>query len=76
MKWKICQKKNMQLAKKKKNQSDAKQTLKGSLSVLKLIPGTYFNQTGNPLQKKNKIGTSRPIIIQKKKNINAGSREG
>ena len=26
-----------------------KPTLKGSLSVLKAIPGTYFNQTGNPL---------------------------
>lgn len=27
------------------------QTLKGPLSVLKLIPGTYFNQTGNPLHR-------------------------
>lgn len=27
-------------------------TLKGPLSVLKLIPGTYFNQTGKPLEKK------------------------
>lgn len=26
-----------------------KETLKGSLSVLKLIPGTYLSQTGNPL---------------------------
>lgn len=25
-------------------------TLKGSLSVLKLMPGTYFNQTGKPLR--------------------------
>ena len=25
------------------------ETLKGSLSVLKLMPGTYFSQTGNPL---------------------------
>ena len=25
-------------------------TLKGSLSVLKLMPGTYFNHTGIPLQ--------------------------
>ena len=31
------------------NKSKSKETLKGSLSVLKLIPGTYFNQTGNPL---------------------------
>lgn len=29
-------------------------TLKGALSVLKLIPGTYFNQTGNPLWKNRK----------------------
>lgn len=28
--------------------------MKGSLSVLKLIPGTYFNHTGNPLHKENK----------------------
>jgi len=26
-----------------------KETLKGSLSVLKLMPGTYLSQTGNPL---------------------------
>ena len=26
-----------------------KKTLKGSLSVLKLMPGTYFSQTGKPL---------------------------
>lgn len=26
-------------------------TLKGSLSVLKLIPGTYLSHTGNPLHK-------------------------
>jgi len=25
------------------------ETLKGSLSVLKLMPGTYLSQTGNPL---------------------------
>lgn len=25
-------------------------TLKGALSVLKAIPGTYFSQTGNPLK--------------------------
>jgi len=30
-------------------QSGRKETLKGSLSVLKLIPGTYLSQTGNPL---------------------------
>ena len=33
-------------------------TLKGSLSVLKLMPGTYLSQTGNPLNitpKKKKI---------------------
>lgn len=36
-----------------KNDLDIK-TLKASLSVLKLIPGTYFNQTGNPLYKKKK----------------------
>ena len=30
-------------------------TLKGPLSVLKAMPGTYFNQTGNPLNlKQNK----------------------
>lgn len=28
-------------------------TLKGSLSVLKLMPGTYFNQTGKPLRNPN-----------------------
>lgn len=30
------------------------ETLNGSLFVLKLIPGTNFNQTGNPLYKKHK----------------------
>lgn len=25
------------------------ETLKGSLSALKLMPGTYFSHTGNPL---------------------------
>jgi len=32
-------------------------TLKGSLSVLKLIPGMYFSQTGKPLKtnKKNML---------------------
>ena len=30
-------------------------TLKGSLSVLKLMPGTYFSQTGNPLFYKDKM---------------------
>lgn len=27
------------------------QTLNGSLSVLKAMPGTYLSQTGNPLRK-------------------------
>jgi hypothetical protein len=34
-------------------------TLKGSLSVLKLMPGTYFNQTGNPLQTNNNNSKSQ-----------------
>jgi len=34
----------------KSYQWNANPTLKGSLSVLKLIPGTYFNHTGIPLK--------------------------
>lgn len=34
-------------------------TLKGPLSVLKLMPGTYFNHTGNPLSHKINAKTLR-----------------
>lgn len=42
-------------------------TLKGSLLVLKLIPGTYFNHTGKPLKLEKKIIQS--IWHQKVKTI-------
>lgn len=54
IKWKNAKKKEVCKFQKYFQAGDAKWTLKGSLSVLKLIPGTYFNQTGNPLQKLNK----------------------
>jgi len=37
--------------------------LKGSLSVLKLMPGTYFSQTGNPLQ------TNKQTILENQKTL-------
>jgi len=46
--------------------------LKGSLSVLKLIPGTYFNQTGNPLyqiENDSQINHSYKLWKKKKSNI-------
>ena len=42
-------------------------TLKGSLSVLKLMPGTYFSQTGNPLNTTRIDLTFEKSIFQRKK---------
>lgn len=39
-------------------------TLKGSLSVLKLMPGTYFSQTGNPLQETLEIRTKENVAAK------------
>lgn len=41
-------------------------TLKGSLSVLKAMPGIYFSQTGNPLHQKQ----SKNRTYQIQKNLN------
>ena len=57
-------------------------TLKGSLSVLKLMPGTYLSQTGNPLnitpkkkKKKNrKLKTKKKIKKIKKKTLKVKNR--
>jgi hypothetical protein len=38
------------------------ETLKGSLSVLKLMPGTYLSQTGNPLSKTEKYKNERKTV--------------
>ena len=53
-----------------KNDLDIK-TLKASLSVLKLIPGTYFNQTGNPLYEQQIIVNNKWLKIFSK-SITAG----
>lgn len=45
-----------------------RKTLKGSLSVLKLTPGTNFNQTGKPLEKK-RVKNQTPKGKKKKVNL-------
>jgi hypothetical protein len=51
--------------------SRGRKTLKGSLSVLKLIPRTYFNQTGNPLYQRENDSqikhSDKPFLFKKKK---------
>lgn len=43
-------------------------TLKGSLSVLKLMPGTNFNQTGKPLQTQKTHNHNQFTTQSQKKN--------
>lgn len=57
------------------DQSDNKRfqlgfTLKGSLSVLKAIPGTYFSQTGNPLKLEKKKKTEQKTEYMNRMNDN------
>jgi hypothetical protein len=48
--WAGCLLKQYSISNKIQEMLVTSHTLNGSLSVLKLMPGTYFNQTGKPLQ--------------------------
>lgn len=50
-------------------------TLNGSLSVLKLMPGTYFNQTGNPLKPNTHTKSMSKTIEHKTISISFGGKK-
>jgi hypothetical protein len=59
----------------KKVHKKIKETLKGSLSCLKLMPGTYLSQTGNPLHMKKKIDLEQCFILFLHNHVNKHSHE-